>query len=255
MKDLTGRVAIVTGASRGIGAAVAVRLAQCGASLFLAADDDQDHFDAVVARCQAVAPGEATFAIGQFDLGAEGAAERMVEAAVTGLGRVDFLVNNAGIRIRQPFGLFSYADFDRIVAVNVRAAIFASQAVLPHMRRVGGGRIVHMASQMAQVVEPTSALYGMTKAALVYLAKAMAYELAAENIVVNAISPGPIMTEVIAEQAKKNPDHYKWKLGFMPGGRYGTAEEIAEVVAFLFTTDATFLLGHDLVVDGGYTVS
>ena len=145
MNRFEGKKALVTGASRGIGECVANRFAAEGASLYLAADGTQDELENVARECKA-AGGRAAF--GVFDLAEEGAAERMVEAASDAMGGVDILVNNAGIRASQPFGTFSYADFGRVVAVNLRAPFFASQAVLPLMREAGGGRIIHVASQL-----------------------------------------------------------------------------------------------------------
>lgn len=253
--DLSGKAALITGSSRGIGAATARRLAARGASIYLAGKDTVERFEAVASECRKRAPnGSAVIAYGGHDLLEQGAAEAMVEAASTALGRIDYLVNNAAIRIRHPFGDFSYADFEQMIATNLRGPMFASQAALPHMRKHGGGRIVHVASQMGQIAEHGSTLYGLTKAALIHLTKSMAFELARENIFVNAVSPGPTMTEYNRARTGADPALLARKLSHIPATRYADPEEIAEVIEFLLTTRATFIQGHDLVVDGGYTI-
>src|SRR5581483_10519520 len=229
MKPLQQKVAIVTGASRGIGRATARKLAQAGADVYLAADAPDAELEGAAAEC---ASAGVRAARGIFDLGGAEAPAEMVKAALAEFGRVDVLVNNAGIRIRHPFGEYDPAEFDRLVAVNVRAAFLASQAVLPAMRAQGGGRIVHVASQIGLVAYKDSLLYGLSKAALIYLARAMAYELARENIVVNAVSPGPIMTEYNAERIRQNPAFHTERVAYVPAGRYGEPDEVAEAILF-----------------------
>ena len=251
MGRLDGKRALVTGASRGIGECVAHRFAAEGARLFLAADGTQDELENVARECEA-AGGSAAFGI--YDLAVEGASERMVDAAADSLGGLDILVNNAGIRASQPFGTFSYADFSRVVAVNLRAPFFASQAVLPLMREAGGGRIVHIASQLGSVAARETALYSATKAALIQLTRSMALELSGENILVNAVSPGPTATEYLKKHAYKTPEERAGRLGTVPMGRFGDPTEIASAALFLASEDASFVQGHNLVVDGGYII-
>jgi NAD(P)-dependent dehydrogenase (short-subunit alcohol dehydrogenase family) len=203
---LTDKVALVTGASRGIGRATALALAGAGATLYLAADGTPEELAAVAADCRA--QNQAVRAeSGVFDLGDPDAVQRMVDAALACFGRIDVLVNNAGIRIRRPFGEFSVADFDRLVAGNLRAPFLASQAVLPAMRAQSGGRIITVASQLGLVASPNSPLYGLVIAALIYMTKAMALELAKDGILVNAVSPGPIETGFARAQMDRQPDY------------------------------------------------
>ena len=164
----------------------------------------------------------------------------MTEAAIASLGRIDILVNNAGIRIRHPFGEYSAADFDQLIAVNLRAPFLASQAVVPSMRANGGGRIITIASQNGIVAAANSALYGVSKAALIYLTKAMAFELAKDNITVNAVSPGPIETEFTRARMEREPGHRELRASQVPVKRWGKPEEIAAAVLFLASTEATF---------------
>ena len=142
----------------------------------------------------------------------------------------------------------------RLVLAADASPFLASQAVLPSMRRRGGGRIVHIASQLGSVAYQTRTVYGMTKAALIHLAKSMALELAADNIQVNTVSPGPIATQPILDRQRDEPEESARRLEYVPMGRFGRPEEIGEVVHWLLTTESSYLTGHDLVVDGGYTI-
>ena len=171
-KRLDGKSAIVTGASRGIGKAVALRLAAEGASVYLAADGTEEELEQAAAACREAGAPEAYWGI--HDLALLHAPEAMVARAHGRLGRIDILVNNAGIRVRKAFGDFSHEDFERVVAVNLRAPFFASQAVVPIMRAHGGGHVIHMASQLGLVASRYGAIYNLTKAGLIQLTRSMA---------------------------------------------------------------------------------
>jgi len=256
MSDLAGKVAVITGAStpKGIGSAIARRFAQAGAAVFLVAEGTRAQLEAAREACAAYSQA-GRIEYGEFDLAQDGAAERMIEDAERRFGRVDVLVNNAGIRIPKDFGEFTRADFDRLVSINLAAAFFASQSVLPIMRRQGGGRIINMASQLGHVTYAKRALYGLAKAALIHLTKSMAYELTRENILVNAISPGPVITQPVLDRMAADPEGEKRRAdAYVPAGRLGEPAEVAEVALFLATTPAQFLVGTDIVIDGGYTV-
>lgn len=247
---LDGQVALVTGASRGIGRAIALALAEEGASLHLVADGTEAELSQVAAACSERCPsGRVRGAL--LDLSRPEAPVAMVDGAVSEHGRIDILVNNAGIRIRKPFGEFSADDFDRLMAVNVRAPMLAAQAVSIHMRARRRGRIVNVASQLGSVTDTNASLYGMSKAALLYLTRAMAVELAECGIVVNAVSPGTTATEFIL--STMTGERLASRLEKIPAGRLGRPEEIAQAVLFLATTPATFVLGHNLIIDGGET--
>jgi len=250
MRELNGKVALVTGASRGIGRAVALRLAAEGAAIYLAADGTQAELEENASACRGSGAPDAAW--GVHDLAADGAAEAMIAGAHQRMGRIDILVNNAGLRVRKPFGEFTHEEFDRLVAVNLRAPFFASQAVVPIMRAQGGGHVVHMASQLGIVASRYGAVYNLTKAGLIQLTRSMALELASENIRVNAVCPGPISTEGFL--AGRNPGELEQRARDVPIGRFGTVEEVAGVVAFLVSKDAGYVAGHALVMDGGYIV-
>ncbi len=249
MQKLANKIAIITGASnpKGIGSAIARRLAAEGAALLLVAEGPEDQLKAVAVECRTLGGSASRVEAALYDLEKPDAAEAMVEAALKLFGRIDVLVNNAAVRARKRFEDFTRSDFRQAVAVNLETPFFASQAAIPAMRRQGGGRIIHIASQMGLVAADERALYGMTKAALIYLTRAMAYELAADGILVNAISPGPIDT------ATTNPETARKLLGYLRSGRRGTPEEIADVALFLATAAPEFLIGQNIVVDGGYT--
>ena len=250
MAQLKGKVALITGASRGIGRAIGLRLASEGAAVYLAADRTQAQLEETAAACRNAGAPEAAWGI--HDLARDGEAESMVAAAHRRMNRVDILVNNAGIRARKAFGEFTHEDFDRLVAVNLRAPFFASQAAVPIMRAQGGGHIIHMASQLGIVGTRYAAVYSLTKAGLIQLTRSMALELAADRISVNAICPGPVVTEGFAEG--RNPGELEQRARDVPAGRFGTAEEVAGVVAFLVSKDAAYVIGHALVMDGGYVI-
>ena len=245
------RVAIVTGASRGIGRATARALAREVMDLYLVADGTEQELLDACAECQQEDPK--TLAVyGTFDLAVSESAEQIAAAALDALGRIDVLVNNAGIRIRHPFGDFTSSEFDSLMAVNLRGAFLLSQAVLPSMRAQGEGRIIHIASQLGLVGDPGSALYGIAKAGLIHLTRSMAYELGPQGIIVNAVSPGPIETDFYKERMKREPDLRARRLARLPVGRLGSPEEIADTVAFLATAAPSFMTGANLVIDGGY---
>ena len=245
------RVAIVTGASRGIGRATARALAREGMDLYLVADGTEQELLDACADCQQEDP-KALAVYGTFDLASAESAEQIAAAALDALGRIDVLVNNAGIRIRHPFGDFTSSEFDSLIAVNLRGAFLLSQAVLPAMRAQGEGRIIHIASQLGLVGDPGSALYGIAKAGLIHLTRSMAYELGPQGIIVNAVSTGPVETDFYKERMKREPDLRARRLARLPVGRLGTPEEIADTVAFLASAAPSYMTGANLVIDVGY---
>lgn len=250
MAELDGKWALVTGASRGIGRAIALRLAKEGAAVYLAADGTEAELRDAADACRKAGAPDARW--GVHDLSLPGAAESMIAAAHAAPGRIDILVNNAGVRARKAFGEFSHEDFERLVAINLRAPFFASQAVVPLMRAQGGGHIIHIASQLGIVASRYGAIYSLTKAGLIQLTRSMALELAADGISVNAVCPGPVSTEGFI--AGRNPGELEQRARDVPIGRFGTVDEVAGVVAFLVSKDAAYVIGHALVMDGGYIV-
>lgn len=250
MGELSGKSALITGASRGIGRAIALRLSAEGAAIYLAADGTETELKDTARACREAGAPDARWSL--HDLARNGEAEAMIAAAHQQMGRIDILVNNAGVRARKAFGDFSHDDFERLTAINLRAPFFASQAVVPIMRAQGGGHIIHIASQLGIVASRYGAIYSLTKAALIQLTRSMALELSADKISVNAVCPGPISTEGFL--AGRNPGELEQRARDVPIGRFGTVEEVAGAVAFLLSKDAGYVIGHALVMDGGYIV-
>jgi len=250
MGQLDGKAALITGASRGIGQAVALRLAAEGAAIYLAADGTAAELEETAAACRKAGAPDAAW--GLHDLARLDEAEAMIGAAHEHMGRIDILMNNTDIRVRKPFGEFTHEEFERVVAINLRAPFFASQAVVPIMRAQGGGHVIHMASQLGLVASRYGSVYNVTKAGLIQLTRSMALELSADGISVNAVCPGPVSTDGFL--AGRNPGELEQRVRDVPIGHFGTVEEVAGVVAFLVSKDAGYVIGHALVMDGGYIV-
>jgi NAD(P)-dependent dehydrogenase (short-subunit alcohol dehydrogenase family) len=254
MIERVEKVAIITGASRGMGRETAFRLADLGVSLFLVADGTEAELRNVVEECRGRSSSvEARYAV--RDLSRLGAAEEMVAECAEAFGRIDVLINNAAVRCRKRFGEFTHEDFDLVQAVNIRTPFFACQAVLPIMQRQGEGRIINIGSQIGTAAFDDHALYGWTKAALIYLSRAIAYEWSKYGIQVNTVSPGPINTQYNLERLSNMPELRRTMESHVPLGRFGKPEEVAEVICFLATCQSRYIQGHDLVVDGGWLIN
>ncbi|MEU2915202.1 SDR family oxidoreductase [Streptomyces massasporeus] len=239
---LDGKVALVTGGSRGIGAATAVRLAREGADVAVGYVKGKEAAEDVVRAVEAL--GRRAVAL-RADTGDATEAAEMVDAAAEALGRLDILVNNAGVGVLGPLDTLSLADVDRVLDVNVRGVFLASQAAAAWLPE--GGRIITIGSCMAQRVPgPGGTLYATSKAALAGLTKALARELGARGITANLVLPGPIDTDM-------NPADGPYAAGqasMTALGRFGTAEEVASTVAHL--AGATYVTGAEFSVDGGH---
>ncbi|GGU18351.1 SDR family NAD(P)-dependent oxidoreductase [Streptomyces violascens] len=244
MNALNGKKALVTGGSRGIGAATALRLAEQGADVALTYVQGEEAAREVVAKIEAM--GRRGLAL-RADLGEPADAAGAVERAAEAFGGLDVLVNNAGVGVLAPLDQLSPADVDQVLAVNVRGVFLASQAAAALLPR--GGRIITIGSCMTQLVPgPGGTLYGTSKAALIGLTKALARELGGRGINATVIHPGPIDTDM-------NPADGPSAAGqaaMTSLGRYGTADEVASMVAYLAGDDAAYVTGAELSVDGGY---
>jgi 3-oxoacyl-[acyl-carrier protein] reductase len=244
MNDIENKVALVTGGSRGIGAAVALRLAQDGADVALTYERDDESADAVVARIKET--GRRGAAI-RADSGDVAAVTGAVEAVVAEFGRLDILVNNAGVFLVGPD--LGVAELDRTLAVNVRAPFVASQAAARHMTE--GGRIVSIGSNMAiSTVFPGFALYALSKTALIGMTKGLARDLGPRGITVNLVHPGPTDTDANPADGP-NADAIR---GLTALNRYAEPAEIAATVAHLAGDGGRYITGAAISVDGGFTV-
>jgi NAD(P)-dependent dehydrogenase (short-subunit alcohol dehydrogenase family) len=244
MTSLANKVAVVTGGSRGIGAAIARRFAQDGADVAITYVSAAEKARAVASEIEAT--GRRGLAI-HADSAHPAAVTMAVERAAAELGRLDILVNNAGIFIPSPFEDATIDEMERMWTVNVRAAIVATQAAIKHM--TGGGRVINIGSCLAERVSaPGMTLYAMSKAALVGLTKGLARDLGPRGITVNVIEPGPIDTDMNPATGE-GADKRRRSTAL---GRYGTAEEVAALVAHLASEEGRNITGAALLIDGGY---
>lgn len=245
MVELTGKRALVTGASRGIGAGIAIELAAKGADVAITYERSADRAAEVVRAIEA--KGRRGLAI-QADSADPAAVRHSVEAAVSGLGGLDILVNNAGIGRVGPITGLSLADIDALLNINVRAAVLASQAAIPHLGQ--GGRIISIGSTLAERVPfAGSTVYAMTKSALHAFTRGLARELGPQSVTVNLVQPGSIDTDMNPADGEQS-DQLRSLTAL---GRYGKAEEIAAVVAFLASPAAGLITGAMTTADAGFS--
>jgi 3-oxoacyl-[acyl-carrier protein] reductase len=243
MSTLTGKIAFVTGGSRGIGAAIVRRLSAEGASVVFTYANSEQRAQALAAEIDA-AGGRALGL--QADSADPQALGRAIAHAAEVFGRIDVLVNSAGILVHKPLDETTLEEFDRISAVNVRALFVATQAVLPHMG--AGGRIVNIGSMVAdRAGYPEVSLYAMSKAAVAGLTRGLARDLGPRGITVNNVQPGPTETEIVSDESVR-----AWLRSQIPVGRMGQDSEIASFVAYLAGPEAAYINGAALTIDGGF---
>jgi 3-oxoacyl-[acyl-carrier protein] reductase len=237
--SLAGRVALVTGASRGIGKAIALALAEAGAGVAVNFHSGAAEADAVVLAVRA--QGRKAVAIGA-DVSQGDAVARLVGTAEAALGPIDVLVNNAGIAVRRGLEDLTEADFDRTIAVNLKSAFLCMQAVLPGMRARAWGRIVNISSGAARGAGVVGAHYNASKAGMEGLTRGFAARLAREGVTVNAVAPSLVETDMTSAMARDNAAR-------IPVGRMGTPEEVAQAV--LMVIGNAYMTGQTVQVNGG----
>jgi len=243
MIDLSGRVALVTGASRGIGRAIAERLAAQGALVVAAARGE--HAQPVV---ETIAAAGGTAEAVSLDVTEEGAAARLVASTLERHTRIDILVNNAGIARDQLMLRMKREDWDAVLATNLTGAFALTQAVLKPMIRQRGGRIISISSVVAQRGNAGQANYAASKAGLIGFTKAVALEVASRGITVNVVAPGLIETDMTRTLTEEGREEWASQI---PLGRLGTPADIASAVCFLASDEASYITGHVLAVNGG----
>jgi 3-oxoacyl-[acyl-carrier protein] reductase len=250
MTSADGRVAIVTGASRGIGRAIATALGEAGLRLLLSYRD-RSHEAGELVKAIGARGGQAQAV--QADVAAAEAGPALVRAALDAYGRVDVLVNNAGVHLPNvPVAEVPPLEWERILRVNVTGPFLLIQAVLPHMRARGSGQIINLSSNVTHRFPARSGPYTVSKSALEALTRVLAKEEGPHGIRVNAVAPGPIDTDMLAESfaamGSERADAFVRSLAL---GRTGRPEEIAGVVRFLVSDAASYLTGQVIYVNGG----
>ena len=243
MIDLTGRVAVVTGASRGIGRAIATRLAAQGATVVAAARGDNA---AGTAEEITTAGGKAEAAA--VDVGDTATVEALVSGTLARHGRIDILVNNAGITKDQLMLRMKRDDWDSVIATNLTGTFALTQAVLKPMIRQKGGRIICISSVVGQSGNAGQANYAASKAGIIGFAKAVAQEVASRNITVNVVAPGMVDTDMTRAITETTRDEWASRI---PLKRLGTPDDIAAAVCFLASDEAAYITGQVLAVNGG----
>jgi len=245
MSDLAGKRALVTGGSRGIGAAIAVALAEKGADVAITFERSADRAAQVVSAIEA--KGRKAFAI-QADSADPASIKRSVREAADTLGGIDILVNNAGIALYGSIADFKLEDIDSLLAVNVRAPVLAAQAAIPYLK--AGGRVITIGSAGAErIVGATGTVYFMTKSALQSFTRGLAHELGPRDITANLVQPGSTDTDM--NPADGEFSDFQRSLSAL--GRYAAPADIAATVAFLASPAARHLTGTVVTVDGGQT--
>jgi gluconate 5-dehydrogenase len=248
--DLSGNVALVTGAHRGLGFAIAQGLARAGASVVLnGRSREPAEAAARTLTAQALAASTAIFDVTDRD-----AVRAAVSAIESRHGRIDVLVNNAGIQRRGPLAEFSQQDWDDVIATNLTAPFVVSQAVLPAMIARKSGKIIHIASLMSELARPSVVPYTAAKGGVRQLTRGMAVELAPHNIQVNAIAPGYFATEM-NRALIDNAEFNAWVCKRTPAGRWGQPDELAGIAVFLASNASNYMTGQMLIVDGGMSVA
>ena len=245
--NLTGRTALVTGGSKGIGFAIAAGFARAGADVFLCSRG-QERLDQAVAELRGIAPDvkiEATIA----DMAKREEANRVAAEAVERLGKVDILVNNAGWNIPQPIDEIKDEDWDYCVELNLNSVMALTRAIAPGMKERGWGRVIHISSIMGLGSTAKRNVYSATKSALIGLCRASALDLGPHGITVNCIAPGPIATEMpMSILSQEQQDTFSKRTAI---GRWGKPEEIAGPALLLASDAGSYITGETLVVDGG----
>jgi NAD(P)-dependent dehydrogenase (short-subunit alcohol dehydrogenase family) len=247
-KSLEGRVAVITGASRGIGKAMALALAGEGAKLALVARD-RAKLEQTATEAAALGAESAIFIADVTD---EAQVDTMAQLVASQFGYVDILINNAGMNIRKPLVEYSLQEWRQVNDTNLTSVFLMCRAMIPHMRGRAHGRILNLTSTMSHVSLPGRTAYSASKTALLGLTRALAQELAPEGITVVGISPGPFATEMNTALIE-DPEANRQFMAATPLGRWGKVEEIGSLALFLCGEGGAFITGTDILVDGGWT--
>ena len=248
---LHNKVAIVTGGQRGIGLAIAQRFMHEGAYVIIA-----DIVDATEQVSTLSEYGKHKMHFVKTDVGSEGEVQKLAQTVLDIHGRIDILINNAGVEFAKPVTTTSEAEWDWLMRVNLKGVFLCSKTVIPIMREGGGGVIVNISSELGLVGEVGVAAYCASKGGVVMLSKAMAVDHGPEGVRINCLCPGPTTTALLEDVFASNPDPVGMRRSFEQATvlkRLGTPGEIAAAAVFLASDESSFMAGANLVVDGGWT--
>jgi NAD(P)-dependent dehydrogenase (short-subunit alcohol dehydrogenase family) len=245
--SLHGKIALITGASKGLGKAMALSLSQAGATIALASRDEAK----LLSVKQEIESSGGKAEVFTADVKEEQQVEKLEAEVANRLGKIQILINNAGINIRKNLIDFSLSEWQSVLDTNLTSVFLMCRKFVPHMRGTGYGRIVNMTSIMSHVSMPQRSAYSASKAAVLGVIRALALELAPEGITVNGISPGPFGTEM-NQALMQNPEVNAQFLTNVPVGRWGKVEDIGTLACFLCSDAASFITGTDILIDGGW---
>ena len=247
-KKLEGRTAIITGASKGLGKAMAIALAEAGARLVLVSRN----LELLNDTAAAVRKLGAEAAVFQADVTDEQQVVRLEDGVHKQFGKLQILINDAGVNIRNPVTEFTLEEWRQVMDTSLTGAFLMSRAFIPLMKGQGYGRIINLTSIMSHVSISGRTAYSASKSGLLGFTRALALELAPEKITVNGISPGPFATEMNAP-LMANPELNQQFLSKIPLGRWGRVEEVGQLAVYLCSDAAGFITGTDILIDGGWT--
>jgi NAD(P)-dependent dehydrogenase (short-subunit alcohol dehydrogenase family) len=247
-RKLEGKTALITGASKGLGRAMALALAEAGASLALVSRN----LELLNETASAVRRLGAEAAVFTADVTDEAQVLRLEKAVAGQFGKVQILINNAGMNLRKPVTDFTLAEWRQVIDTNLTGVFLMCRSFIPQMRGQGYGRILNLTSIMSHVALPGRTAYAASKAGLLGFTRALALDLAPEKITVNGISPGPVATEMNAPLIQ-DPELNQQFISKIPLGRWGKVEEVGHLAVYLCSEDAGFITGTDILIDGGWT--